>query len=202
MGWWWKSSDKSSAGKTDSHPYPAVDDAAKLQDSRPDAQKSAATDDAELNELLSQWQGLDGSSSNQSQTPESPNTPHTPKDISEYNLYPREMSCRSAFDYAFFCQSFGGQFVNVYRYGGLRSCSDRWSEFWFCMRTNQLPDGERQAAIADYYRKKAIKYKTGPSSEDVWEMRTEPVKTFFQNDFETLASDLMPKDSTDGTLAA
>ena len=42
-----------------------------------------------------------------------------PADISPDALYPAEMSCRSALDYAMFCQSFGGQFVNVYRYGEL-----------------------------------------------------------------------------------
>lgn len=44
------------------------------------------------------------------------NTPQ-PADISPDALYPSEMSCRSALDYAMFCQSFGGQFVNVYRFG-------------------------------------------------------------------------------------
>lgn len=104
-------------------------------------------------------------------------------DAESHNLYPTEMSCRSAFDYAFFCQSFGGQWVNIYRYGTLRSCSEHWSDFWFCMRTNSLPEAERKAAIQDRYRRKAIKYKTGPSSEDVWEARTEPVKGAFQGDF-------------------
>ncbi|KAI5302716.1 hypothetical protein KEM56_000424, partial [Ascosphaera pollenicola] len=133
-----------------------------------DPHSSSTAEDAELNEFLSQLRSLDTSSSPErpQNRNEAPRAPDAPTDISEHNLYPREMSCRSAFDYAFFCQSFGGQFVNVYRYGGLRSCSERWSEFWFCMRTNQLPDGEREAAIADYYRKKAVKYKTGPSSED------------------------------------
>ncbi|KMU80121.1 hypothetical protein CISG_08463 [Coccidioides immitis RMSCC 3703] len=35
----------------------------------------------------------------------------------------------------------------------------------------------------DHQRKKAAKWKTGPTSEDVWDIRTEPVKGAFQGDF-------------------
>ena len=109
-----------------------------------------------------------------------------PDDISPDSLYPSEISCRSAFDYAFFCQSFGGQFVNVYRYGGFRSCSNHWEDFWLCMRTRQWDEKDRTKAIKEHYRKKAIKYKRGRSSEDVWEFRSEPVKDAFQDSLEDL----------------
>jgi hypothetical protein len=52
----------------------------------------------------------------------------------EDEILPIEMSCRQAFDAAFYCQSLGGQFNNLYRYGGIRSCSQHWNDFWFCMR--------------------------------------------------------------------
>jgi len=107
-------------------------------------------------------------------------------DISPDSLYPTEISCRSAFDYAMFCQSFGGQFVNIYRYGSFRSCSNHWQDFWLCMRTRNWEEKERQKAIQEHYRKKAIKYKTGPSSEDVWQMRTEPVRDPFRGNLEEL----------------
>jgi hypothetical protein len=100
------------------------------------------------------------------------------------------MSCRDAFDYAFFCQSFGGQFVNVYRYGELRSCSEHWDNFWMCMRTRQWPDDQKKAAIRDHNRKKAIKYKTGPSSEDVWDVRQEPAPKPFQGDYIALEREM------------
>ncbi|KAK5558061.1 hypothetical protein LTR46_004240 [Exophiala xenobiotica] len=92
-------------------------------------------------------------------------------DISPDSLYPTEISCRSAFDYAMFCQSFGGQFVNIYRYGTFRSCSNHWDDFWLCMRTRNWDAKDRSRAIQEHYRKKAIKWKTGPSSEDVWESK-------------------------------
>jgi len=44
--------------------------------------------------------------------------------------------------------------------------------------------------IADHYRKKAVKYKMGPSSEDVWEPRTEPAMDAFQGDFEALEKEM------------
>lgn len=111
-----------------------------------------------------------------------------PVDITPDALYPTEMSCRSALDYAMFCQSFGGQFVNVYRFGEFRSCKNHWSDFWLCMRTRSWDDQEKARAVQDHYKKKAIKWKTGPSSEDVWEVRKEPVKDAFQESLEDLES--------------
>jgi hypothetical protein len=61
----------------------------------------------------------------------------------EESLLPTDMSCREAFDAAFYCQSLGGQFTNLYRYGGIRSCSENWSDFWFCMRMKSYHDAER-----------------------------------------------------------
>ncbi|KIW18272.1 hypothetical protein PV08_02560 [Exophiala spinifera] len=107
-------------------------------------------------------------------------------DISPDSLYPTEISCRSSFDYAMFCQSFGGQFVNIYRYGSFRSCSNHWDDFWLCMRTRNWDAKDRAAAIQDHYRKKAMKWRTGPSSEDVWDVRTEPVKDAFQGNLDEL----------------
>jgi hypothetical protein len=110
----------------------------------------------------------------------------TPSDISPNSLYPTELSCRSAFDYAMFCQSFGGQFVNIYRYGSFRSCSNHWEDFWLCMRSRNWDKEDRARAIQEHYRKKAIKWKTGPSSEDVWEVREQPVRDAFQGNLEEL----------------
>jgi hypothetical protein len=54
------------------------------------------------------------------------------------------------------------------------------------MRTRKWDDKDRMTAVKEHYRKKAIKYKTGASSEDVWEVRTEPVKDAFQDSLEEL----------------
>jgi hypothetical protein len=63
----------------------------------------------------------------------------------EDQLLPTEMSCRQAFDAAFYCQSLGGQFNNLYRYGGIRSCSENWKDFWFCMKSRSTGDDERSS---------------------------------------------------------
>ena len=104
------------------------------------------------------------------------------RSIALESLFPSEMSCRDAFDSAFYCQSPGGQFMNIYRYGQLKDCADHWRAFWFCMRTRGHTDLERQRRIRAFYRERAAKYKVGPSSEDVWSLRTEPVVGAFQQE--------------------
>ena len=76
----------------------------------------------------------------------------------------------------------GGQFNNVYRYGGIKDCSEHWSAFWFCRRTKSYADDQRAGRIRDFYRARAVKYKIGPSSEDVWQVRKEPVLGAFAED--------------------
>ena len=90
------------------------------------------------------------------------------------SLLPTTMSCRQAFDMAFHCNSLGGQWTSVYRSGSVRSCSEHWSDFWFCMRTRAYPAGQREAAIRDHYRRREwTRYRAPgqPSSTDVWEPR-------------------------------
>ncbi|KAI0112189.1 hypothetical protein GGR51DRAFT_59416 [Nemania sp. FL0031] len=91
------------------------------------------------------------------------------------SLLPTTMSCRQAFDQAFHCNSVGGQWTSVYRSGSVRSCSEQWDDFWFCMRTRAYSGPVKEEAIRDYYRQKELrKYGPGmPSSTDVWEPRTE-----------------------------
>lgn len=87
------------------------------------------------------------------------------------------MSCRQAFDAAFHCNSLGGQWLSVYREGGVRSCSEKWDDFWFCMRTRAYaPGSAKDDAVRDHYRRKELARYHGPgkpSSLDVWEPRTE-----------------------------
>ncbi|KAM5441118.1 hypothetical protein MferCBS31731_003906 [Microsporum ferrugineum] len=204
MGWLWNSSpapaeqaqekEPSAPAASNSNPFPpnTTENPTAQRSQKPLGRDELA--ETELNELL---KSLDNSSSSTEQNAPSTSKSRTSKQLLSQSmdsespstqfqaepLYPKTMSCRTAFDYAYFCQSFGGQWVNVYRYGELRSCSEHWSDFWFCMRSKSLPDEEREKAISDRYRRKAIKYKTGPSSEDVWELRKEPVIGAFQGDY-------------------
>ncbi|KAF6232198.1 hypothetical protein HO173_009581 [Letharia columbiana] len=73
-----------------------------------------------------------------------PDPTSLPPPITPATTLPTTLSCRSAFDAAFHCQSFGGQFAHVYRYGSLRGCGDHWADFWFCVRTNRGVAGEER----------------------------------------------------------
>lgn len=86
---------------------------------------------------------------------------------------PRSMSCRAAFDSAFYCSSLGGHFNDIYRYGQLRSCSDHWNDFWFCMRTKNSYSGPevKEQLIMERYAEKEKAIKAKPNSEDVWSRR-------------------------------
>ncbi len=194
MGWWWNPT----ASKA---PTPSSLEHEVLQDAHLDSppttmepvkQNLSREEQAnqDLMEMLKEFQAQSETERNERiQSRESGVLSYTspiPDDISPDSLYPSEIHCRSAFDYALFCQSFGGQFVNIYRYGTFRSCSNHWEDFWLCMRTRQWDEKDRIKAIKEHYRKKAVKYKTGPSSEDVWEVRREPVKDAFQDSLEEL----------------
>ncbi|KAI1428482.1 hypothetical protein F5Y12DRAFT_731925 [Xylaria sp. FL1777] len=111
----------------------------------------------------------------QSQSPASPPTETPRLDPLSESLLPTSMSCRQAFDHAFHCNSVGGQWTSVYRSGGMRSCSEQWDDFWFCMRTRAYSGAVKEEAIREHYRRRELaRYGPGmPSSTDVWEARVE-----------------------------
>ncbi|KAI1408147.1 hypothetical protein F5Y13DRAFT_173096 [Hypoxylon sp. FL1857] len=105
-------------------------------------------------------------------------TPERLDPLSE-SLLPTTMSCQQAFDAAYHCNSLGGQWTSVYRSGSVRSCSEHWDDFWFCMRTRAYSSPQKEEAIKDHYRKReyAKYFAAGrASSTDVWEPRTEKVE--------------------------
>lgn len=206
MGWLWSSSaptaaesqvDSQSAQSSQTQPPPS-----EPSTSAPAPRKLTRDElaDSEFRSLLEELEAdISVSSSKYNHVPQ-PLPPHTQNSSSstangkansrlrpatslEDQLLPKEMSCREAFDAAFYCQSLGGQFNHVYRFGGIRSCSENWSDFWFCMRSKSLPtslssisnDGlsVKEERIRQHYKMKNLKYKVGPSSEDVWASRDE-----------------------------
>lgn len=95
------------------------------------------------------------------------------------SLLPTTMDCEQAFNQAFYCQSLGGQWHHLYRYGSVRSCGEHWDDWFFCMRAKGTPPGKvKDDMIRDHYRRKLLaKYGPGkPSSEDVWRERPERVR--------------------------
>ncbi|SLM41082.1 Protein of unknown function DUF3128 [Lasallia pustulata] len=203
MGWWW-----SSAGEAESHStshstptpnhtdtkltIPSSQTASPSPDTATDTPRTLTRDeqaDADLQSLLRELQSeTQSTSTSHAASPTTTSPPPSPTSIAPSSLYPTTISCRAAFDSAFYCQSLGGQFMNLYRYGSVRNCSDQWTNFWFCMRTNRgmMSDEERMRRVQDHYRQRAVKYKVGPSSEDVWEVRMERLEGAFEGDLERL----------------
>ncbi|KAF1911102.1 hypothetical protein BDU57DRAFT_110036 [Ampelomyces quisqualis] len=105
--------------------------------------------------------------------PSSPQAPPADDPLDPH--LPRTMSCRVAFDSAFYCASLGGHFNDIYRYGQLRACSEHWNDFWFCMRVNNSynPREIKEQLVQERYRAKEEKLRSGPNSEHVWKLRGE-----------------------------
>lgn len=87
--------------------------------------------------------------------------------------YPTNMSCTAAFDAAFYCASLGGHFNDIYRYGELRSCSEHWRDWRFCMGLSIYSKETQREKIRQHYIEKEEALKGKPNSEDIWERRTE-----------------------------
>ena len=49
-----------------------------------------------------------------------------------------------------------------------------------------MSDKQRMRKVQDHYRQRAVKYKVGPSSVDVWEVRLERIEGAFEGDLEKL----------------
>lgn len=210
MGWLWGSNDQSQtpnqASETPApptvNPNP-VDAALGQQQQQPQQLTREQQADAELQSFLNELSASTKPKTASSSSTTSPNAPADDNDMSTKgkpsplvdDSYPTTMSCRDAFDYAFHCQSLGGQLTNWYRFGTLRSCSDRWDDFWFCMRTRGHGSEERAREITAHFAEKERRYKDAPSSEDVWEQRRpgEELKNPFMRDPDLIEIPGFPK---------
>ncbi|KAL8899002.1 MAG: hypothetical protein Q9207_006417 [Kuettlingeria erythrocarpa] len=169
MGWLWTSKATPSSSELPflSKEIP-TDSAPAVRDVDPTVNPASpqhADPDAELQALLSSLDTIPKPTVASTKPTHEPTTPEE-STLTSSSHYPTEMSCRSAFDSAFYCQSLGGQFNNVYRYGNLRDCSGQWSQFWFCMKTNKgfLGDQERESRIQNHYRLREKKYQIAQRS--------------------------------------
>ncbi|KAL8825239.1 MAG: hypothetical protein Q9170_007870 [Blastenia crenularia] len=201
MGWLWRSTNADELPKssqlseeipTDSAPAAPTHESSHNPPNNVSLSPNHDGPDAEIHSLLTslgttpkQNGTIPKPSSDPSSTPDSePSSNSTP--ITPSAVYQTEMSCRAAFDSAFYCQSLGGQFNNVYRYGSLRDCKGQWGQFWFCVKSNRgfLGEEERESRIINHYKLRETKYRIGPSSEDVWKPRTRMVESAFDSDWE------------------
>ncbi|KAK2696464.1 hypothetical protein QWA68_004892 [Fusarium oxysporum] len=169
-------SDPSTSAPSNSNTDPEIQKFIDLFEAEKNAKPSTTEDQQQQTSSSSKipsWLSLKKSTRSSAPTP----ADIPPRDALSEALLPTDMSCRQAFDQAWACNSMGGQFNAVYRYGEMRSCSEHWDDFWFCMRTKSYSPEMREKAIRDYYRAKEFtEYGPGkPSSEDVWESREDKV---------------------------
>ncbi|GAB7366080.1 hypothetical protein MBLNU230_g7645t1 [Neophaeotheca triangularis] len=181
---------------------PGPDSGNSSSSSTPPATTRDEQADAELNAFLASLDNPNNANTTQSTTTTTPSTtttttptPQTPStsipptnpdgtpSIHPQTLYPRELSCRQLFDQAFYCQSLGGKFNDIYRFGTLQACNEHWSAFWFCMRARSLDKGERERQVVEFYRDRdERRRKQWGSSEDVWPLRERMVERAFWRD--------------------
>ncbi|PVH89770.1 hypothetical protein DL98DRAFT_508025 [Cadophora sp. DSE1049] len=202
MGWLWSTSVPAAPSSTQENNSP-IPTQSSTQPSPstsipPPTEKPASRDDLAEQELANFLKELDADirpsstkynrvprnppSSNHQSQPQSSSTQSTAasnEPLAE-QLLPTTMSCRTAFDEAFYCNSFGGRWNDLYRYGTLKSCSDNWNNFWFCMRTRTYGDRQKEAAVKEHYRQReSSKYSKElgkESSEDIWKSRDKKVE--------------------------
>jgi hypothetical protein len=181
MKWWWSSdsSTPSTSAASISESTPSAADAplrAKDGSSQEPAKK------ASVEEELSQYMPVFAQTPTPDTSSQRTSDSEQPTSIFSSTVYPTTMSCREAFDSAMHCRGPGGQFLHLYRYGEFRQCTEQWSQFWFCMRTRTQPKAIKEELIREFYREKDLKYENTPSSEDIWEERTERLTKAFDED--------------------
>ncbi|KAF5093421.1 hypothetical protein D0Z03_002423 [Geotrichum reessii] len=151
--------------------------------------KDTSLDDS-LNELLRELNAVPEQPVPTTTSSSSPVTPTTvspqPSNNALYKLssFPTEMSCTDAFNDLVACYSVGGQMRHIYRYGGISYCHEPWKKLKFCLRmktsVTTSPEDEAKKVAFYYMEKLAKQKKEGGSSEDIWKVRTVPIKNPFQ----------------------
>ncbi|OAA76672.1 hypothetical protein LEL_06356 [Akanthomyces lecanii RCEF 1005] len=204
MGWLWSSNAKPTEAPTSQDP-PPTNTPTQTPPSQPSPPKPQSAEDAELQKFMEFFKAEEAAAASsrvngdtqQHTGPKPSPLPEwfakmiTPKDNPLYkepdaprrdplseSLLPTDMSCRQAFDAAWGCNSVGGQWNAVYRYGEMRSCTEKWDDFWFCMRHKSASGPVKEDLMRTHYRNKehAKYYAPGKaSSEDVWEARVQKV---------------------------
>ncbi|KAI0762683.1 hypothetical protein C8Q74DRAFT_1291646 [Fomes fomentarius] len=86
--------------------------------------------------------------------------------------------CMKLFDDFLLCNVMGSQMKSLYRYGEMATCSPKLEEFKFCMSLKGMhPEEKRDVWIrrrAEWWARRRMH----KSSEDVWDIRTEPLENF------------------------
>ncbi|KAL0956519.1 hypothetical protein HGRIS_002660 [Hohenbuehelia grisea] len=86
--------------------------------------------------------------------------------------------CMNLFDIYLSCNAIRTQVKSLYRHGRMSICGDKLDDFKFCMSMKMMhPEEKRDAWIrrrAEWWATRRLTR----SSEDIWEMRSEPLKNY------------------------
>ncbi|KAK7692875.1 hypothetical protein QCA50_004510 [Cerrena zonata] len=86
--------------------------------------------------------------------------------------------CMTLFDTYITCNVMSSQVKSLYRYGRMAECAHKAEDFKFCMSSKGLhPEEKRDAWIrrrAEWWAQRRLT----KSSEDIWEIRTEPLTNY------------------------
>ncbi|KAI6032898.1 hypothetical protein F5J12DRAFT_699971, partial [Pisolithus orientalis] len=86
--------------------------------------------------------------------------------------------CVSLLDGFLMCHVLNAQFKSLYRYGRMSECGDKLEAFKFCLSLKSMhPEQKRDAWIRRRAEEWASK-RLGKSSENIWEMRAEPLQNW------------------------
>ncbi|KAG6832614.1 hypothetical protein H0H92_014450 [Tricholoma furcatifolium] len=88
--------------------------------------------------------------------------------------------CISLFDTYLACSAIRNQVKSLYRYGGRPTCDSKLEDFKFCLSLKSLHPEERRdmwiSRRAEWWAHRRLTQ----SSEDVWDIREEPLKNYPQ----------------------
>ncbi|KAG5439074.1 hypothetical protein PCK2_000879 [Pneumocystis canis] len=79
------------------------------------------------------------------------------------------------FDGFFMCYTLKNLLIHYYRYGERPECLSKWRELMWCLRTKRQDREEEQRMLKEKKREKC--FKRGKNSEDIWTLRSEPLKS-------------------------
>ncbi|KAI0374469.1 hypothetical protein BV20DRAFT_961638 [Pilatotrama ljubarskyi] len=86
--------------------------------------------------------------------------------------------CMKLFDDFLLCNVISSQFKSLYRYGEMATCAPKLEDFKFCMSVKGMHPEEKRDV---WLRRRAewwARRRSGKSSEDVWDVRTEPLENY------------------------
>ncbi|KAM6497911.1 Protein of unknown function (DUF3128) domain containing protein [Amanita muscaria] len=86
--------------------------------------------------------------------------------------------CMSLFDTFLSCNVIRSQVKSLYRHGERPDCSQKLEDFKFCLTLKSLHPEERRDVWIQRRAEWWAKRRSDRSSEDVWDIREEPLKSF------------------------